>query len=73
MRNPSPLFIRFMSTNFYPNQVGPTKLKRSDSPRKTKKKYYITFIGVLLTQLTMESLPHDSMMKNYDSNTPPEG
>ena len=32
--------------------------------------YYIIFIRVLMTRLTMEALPHDSMMTNYNSMTP---
>ena len=36
------------------------------------KQYYIIFIRVLLTQLTIEALPHDSMTTKYNSNIPNE-
>ena len=36
MRNTNPLFIHFMSTDFYPKQVGPTKLFQLTSLRKTQ-------------------------------------
>ena len=32
----APLFINIEPTDFYPNQVGPTKLSRTTSPRKTQ-------------------------------------
>ena len=68
MRNTAPLFIHIMSINFYPKQVGPTKLSRPTSPKQTQNSIFnfILFMGVLLTRLTMEALPHESMMTNYN-------
>ena len=72
MRNTSPLFIHFMSTDFYPKQFSPTKLSGTSSPRKTQNSlfYFISFIRVIMTRLTMEDLPHGYMMTNYNIKIP---
>ena len=72
MRNTTPLFIHIEPTDFYPNQVGPTKLSRMTSPRKTQNSIIIIFIRVLLTRLTMDVIPPESMMTKYNSNIPTE-
>ena len=36
MRNTPPLFILFLTLDFFPNQVGPNKLTGLTSPRKSQ-------------------------------------
>ena len=71
MRNTTPLFILFLSLEFYPNKSAPTNLLGEFTQEDTKQ-YYIIFKRVLFTRLTMQVIPHDSMMTKYNSNIPME-
>ena len=44
-RRTTPLFILFLSTDFYPNQVGPTKLSGPNSPRESQNNILLYSLG----------------------------
>ena len=44
-RSKAPLFILFLSTNFYPNQIVPIKLYESASPRKSQNRILLYSLG----------------------------